>query len=238
MLEFSLRTGELAMAKYDFDEPRLDRRKWNRCMAVLLAAGAVAPARALAGLVTPPQVEGPFYPVDAGAERDVDLTHLEGHSESATGEAILVRGRVLDSDGNALAEAVVDVWQANHHGRYSHPGDPNTAPLDPNFQGWGIMHTADGGEYGFKTIKPGAYPLSFLGETGWRCRHIHFKVSCPGYESLTTQMYFEGDPLIAQDLEIAKAPEESRHLLISSAATDKDSGLPLYRFDVALAKKP
>jgi protocatechuate 3,4-dioxygenase beta subunit len=48
-------------------------------------------------------------------------------------------------------------------------------------------------------------------------------------------MYFEGDPLIAQDFEIAKVPEEHRHLLIASARPDGDSGLPLYRFDITLA---
>ena len=204
---------------------------------VFLAAGAAAPVAAGSSTVTPPQVEGPFYPADADAERDVDLTRLEGHAASATGEQILVRGVVRSSDGSALQGAVVDIWQANHYGRYSHPRDPNTAPLDPDFQGWGIMRSGDGGGYGFRTIKPGAYPLSFLGGSGWRCRHIHFKVSCPGYKALTTQMYFEGDPLIAQDLEIAKAPEETRHLLIASSTPDERSGLPLYQFDVTLERK-
>ena len=46
---------------------------------------------------------------------------------------------------------------------------------------------------------------------------------------------FEGDQLIAQDFEIAKAPEESRHLLLAGATADEDSGLPLYKFDITLA---
>lgn len=212
----------------------MTRRSVNRGLAILFAAGAAGCARSEAGMATPPQVEGPFYPEDPNAEQDVDLTRLEGHAESAEGEQILVRGTVRDLSGTALDGAVVDIWQANHHGRYSHSRDPNDAPLDPNFQGWGIMRTPASGEYGFKTIKPGAYPLSFLGGSGWRCQHIHFKVSCPGYQPLITQMYFEGDPLIAQDLEIAKAPEASRHLLIASATTEPDSGLSLYRFDIAL----
>ena len=213
----------------------LTRRTLSGRLALCLAAGYVAPIRAMAGLITPSQVEGPFYPIDVDAERDVDLTRLEGHVEPATGEQILVRGVVAAVDGTALPGAVVDIWQANHHGRYSHSKDPNTAPLDPNFQGWGVMKTSDAGNYGFKTIKPGAYPLSFLGGSGWRCRHIHMKVSCPGYKPLITQMYFEGDPLIEQDLEIAKAPEEARHLLIAPVTRDDDSGLPLYRFDITLA---
>lgn len=221
--------------KHHSKSPHPTRRTVSTRLALCLGAAYVAPVRAMAGLITPSQVEGPFYPIDVNAERDVDLTRLEGHSEPATGEQILVRGVVAAADGNALPGAVVDIWQANHHGRYSHSGDPNTAPLDPNFQGWGVMKTSDAGGYGFKTIKPGAYPLSFLGGSGWRCRHIHMKVSCPGYKTLITQMYFEGDPLIEQDLEIAKAPEESRHLLIASATQDDDSGLLVYRFDITLA---
>ena len=62
-------------------------------------------------------------------------------------------------------------------------------------------------------------------------------MSCPGFRPLTTQMYFEGDPLIAQDFEIAKVPEDARHLLIASSTTDDDSGLPLYRFDIVLASQ-
>lgn len=217
------------------EDSSISRRSVNGYLALCAGAGALVPLGALAGLVTPGQTEGPFYPVDPGAENDVDLTLLEGHSESAEGEGILVRGTVKGADGERLPDAVVDIWQANHHGRYSHPGDPNTAPLDPNFQGWAVMRTSQLGGYGFKTIKPGAYPLSFLGGSGWRCRHIHFKVSCPGYRALTTQMYFEGDPLIAQDQEIAKAPEASRHLLIASGEPDEASGLLLYRFDITLA---
>ena len=213
----------------------LSRRTVSNGLALCLTAGAVAPLCAFTRRITPSQVQGPFYPVDGEAERDVDLTRLDGHSEEAAGEQVLVRGFVTSADGAALPGAVVDIWQANHHGRYSHPEDPNTAPLDPNFQGWGVMKTSGEGAYGFRTIKPGAYPLSFLGGSGWRCRHIHFKVSCPGYRALTTQMYFEGDPLIAQDMEIAKVPAESRHLLIASSVQDDASGLPLYRFNIVLA---
>jgi protocatechuate 3,4-dioxygenase beta subunit len=147
---------------------------------------------------------------------------------------ILVRGRVVDTGGKPLSGALVDVWQANHHGRYDHPEDPNTAPLDPHFQGWGLIRTDAEGHYQFKTIKPGAYPLSFLGDDGWRCRHIHFKVAQDGHSELTTQMYFEGDPLIEQDRQIAKVQEELRHLLIAKPVADEASGLPLYRFDIVL----
>jgi protocatechuate 3,4-dioxygenase beta subunit len=49
------------------------------------------------------------------------------------------------------------VAQANTHGRYTHPSDTNPAPLDPNFEGFGVQNTDAEGRYRFKTIKPGAY---------------------------------------------------------------------------------
>lgn len=212
----------------------LSRRSLTRRIGLLAGMGMASSAFSAARLITPAQVMGPFHPIDEDVETDADLTRLHGHSEAAIGETILVRGRVFNVDGEPLRGALVDVWQANHHGRYSHPRDPNTAPLDPNFQGWGLMKTDVDGRYGFKSIKPGAYPLSFLGANGLRCRHIHFKVSHPGHGELITQMYFDGDPLIAQDMEIAKVPEHHRHLLIADEVTDESSGLPLFNFDLSL----
>ncbi len=213
----------------------VSRRDVSKQIGIATAVSLLGPGIAKALVTTPEQVEGPFHPIEEQADTDLDLTLIEGNSKTAEGEIILVRGQVFDAEGQPLKDALVDVWQANHVGRYSHPEDPNTAPLDPNFQGWGLMTTDSEGRFSFKTIKPGAYPLSFLGEEGWRCRHIHFQVSRPGFDKLTTQMYFHGDPLIEQDLEIAKAPEELRHLLIAKSVSDEMTGLPLYRFDVVLA---
>lgn len=214
---------------------KLSRRDFTKKIGA--AAGVVLAGPALGGTVapTPRQVEGPFHPIEKQSDTDFDLTLIEGRSGRAEGELILVRGRVVDAAGRPLSGALVDVWQANHHGRYAHPDDPNTAPLDPDFQGWALIRTDADGRYGFRTIKPGPYPLSFLGDRGWRCRHIHFKVAHDGQPELITQMYFEGDPLIEQDLEIAKAPAELRHLLIAKPINDETSGLPLYRFDITLA---
>lgn len=216
---------------------KISRRTVTKHLGAL-ASGAVllTPSIAHALLKTPTQVEGPFYPPLPHREADVDLTLLEGHTERAQGEVILVRGRVTDTDGKPLAGIRVDIWQANHHGRYDHPDDPNTdAPLDPDFQGIGSTLTDADGRYGFRTIKPAAYPLDALGEEGWRAQHIHFKLWAGEETKLITQMYFAGDPLLAQDEEILGLPEDQRPLLITSAVADGDSGLPLHRFDIALA---
>lgn len=203
----------------------------------ILASGAVllTPLIARALIATPTQTEGPFYPQLPHGEIDVDLTLLAGHAEPAQGEVILVRGRVTNTDGEPLEGIRVEIWQANTFGRYDHPDDHNTAALDPNFQGMGSTMTDAQGRYGFRTIKPGAYPRDAIGETGWRARHIHFKLWSGESTELITQMYFEGDPLLAQDIVVLRIPEDQRPLVITNPAEDESTGLPLHRFDIALA---
>lgn len=217
---------------------KITRRALNKRFAILLGGLSIfRSSSAQPNVLTPPQTEGPFYPPLPLAETDVDLTKLEGHSESANGDVILVRGRVTDGDGNPLKGARVDIWQANRAGRYSHPEDPNPAPLDPNFQGIGIAYTDVEGWYGFKTIIPGPYPLKFLvaGNNSWRAKHIHFKVAHPDKQELTTQMYFAGDPLLATDDEFLSAPKSDRDVLVTVGKPDEETELLLHRFDIALA---
>lgn len=201
-----------------------------------IAGGAALFGSAIAnGLIkTPAQTEGPFYPPGPHAESDVDLTLLEGHTERAAGDVILVRGRVTDLAGKPLENVRVDIWQANHWGRYTHPDDRNPAPLDPNFQGIGIAHTDADGYYGFRTIKPAPYSLSSFGESGMRPSHIHFKAMHETAGKVTTQMYFAGDPLLEDDGVMRRTPAEHRQLLITSPQDDEETRLPLHRFDIVL----
>jgi len=215
---------------------KISRRAFGRNVGLTAAGLALLkPHYLFAAGVTPKQVEGPFYPDSDLGDTDLDLTLIQGHTDSAKGEHIFVHGQVRDSEGNPLGNATVDIWQANDAGKYRHADDPNPAPLDPNFQGWGIVQTDAEGYYRFKTIKPGAYSLEFLGGGGWRARHIHYKVSHAEHQPLTTQLYFPGDPLIEQDLEIVKAPEADRWMLMSILEEQHQSGLDIYRFDVVLA---
>lgn len=210
---------------------RISRRKMLKAGAGV-AAGAFS-VSALGGALapTPDNPEGPFYPIHEQAEKDADLTMLEGHSEPAAGEVVQVSGRVLDEDGKPIADAVVDVWQANAYGRYSHEGDTSEQPLDPNFQGWAIMKTDAEGRYSFKTIKPGAYTA--MGEWS-RPPHIHYKVSRRGYRDLTTQMYWAGEPLNDQDLLLQEVPEADRARLL--VAFDDSGDVPHGVFDIVLPK--
>lgn len=147
-------------------------------------------------LLTEEQVLGPFYPMMKPLDRDADLTHLRGRRASAQGQIIHLMGRVVNAQGKPLAGIKLEIWQANIHGRYAHINDQASAPLDPNFQGYGVQVTDARGEFRFKTIKPGAYPT---GIDGWsRPPHIHFYVTGRN-EALVSQMYFPGEPLNAKD---------------------------------------
>ena len=165
--------------------------------AALIAGGRAARA---ACALTAPQIDGPFYPVAIG-EDDWDLTRVSGGSGRAEGEVIEVVGQVLDAQCKPLPGCVIEVWQANVHGRYRHPRDrADDRPLDPNFQGYARLPTDKEGRYRFVTIVPGSYAA--MGD--WvRPPHIHYKVHAPFNPSMTTQMYFAGDPLNDKDLLLA-----------------------------------
>jgi len=174
----------------------MKRRKFLQVgVGTLFAAGLAQAAEVCAP--TPAQTEGPFYPIKDQADKDWDLTQVTGKRAKALGEVIWVGGVVTDQNCNPVEGALVEIWQACKSGKYNHAGDPNKAPLDPNFQYWGKAITDAQGRYVFKTIKPGSYPA----QPGWvRPPHIHYKVTKLAYMELTTQLYFTGDKLNDQDL--------------------------------------
>jgi protocatechuate 3,4-dioxygenase beta subunit len=110
-----------------------------------------------------------------------------------------------------VPNALVEIWQACATGKYNHPGDPNPAKLDPNFQYWGKAITDANGKYDFKTIIPGHYPASANWE---RPPHIHYKVHALGFHELTTQLYFAGHPLNDRDLILQDLKPAERELVL------------------------
>ena len=172
---------------------RLSRRGFAAQLGSLLLATRAGAAVKLP--VTQPLTMGPYYPLSKPEDRDTDLTHVRGHSKRAIGPVIEVSGRILDRRGDPVPHARVEIWQANAAGRYFHPSDPNSAPLDPDFQGYAAFRAGADGTYRYVTIKPGPYP----GPRGIRTRHIHLDVD-GRYDRLVTQMFFPGEPLNAADV--------------------------------------
>lgn len=158
-----------------------------------------------------PAIElGPFYPMMKPLDTDADLTLIDGNKHRAAGQIVHLAGRVLNHRGEPVSGAKLEIWQANTHGRYAHLSDTNPSPLDPNFQGYGVQTTDTEGRYRFKTIKPGAYPIS---PTAKRTPHIHFDIS-GRINRVTTQMFFAGEPLNEKD-----------YLYLGLDATDREAAV-------------
>jgi protocatechuate 3,4-dioxygenase beta subunit len=176
-----------------------------------------APSHAL---VTPPggpdaiELTSPVYGATDLGIHDDDLTI--GHAGEPIGQRIVVTGRVLDSDGRAVPNALVEIWQANAAGRYVHLNEQHPAPLDPNFTGAGRCLTDADGRYRFVTVKPGAYPWGNH-YNAWRPAHIHFSIFGTAFtQRLVTQMYFPDDPLFAFDPIFQSIPDvKARERLIA-----------------------
>ena len=177
---------------------------------------------------TPLEIEGPFYPVTAQKDKDFDLTKIAGKTGVAKGQAIIIEGRVLQTNGDPIEAATVELWQANAAGRYSHPRDPNPAPLDPNFQGWAVVPSGQSGGFRFKTIFPGPYPAA---QDWMRPPHLHFKVSKGGYVELITQMYFPGHELNETDRLLQRKGVAEQLLMIATAVPNKPN---TYRYTIVL----
>jgi len=196
-----------------------------------------APSRPLVALgSTLSEETGPVFGRDMLGARDNDLT-LNFTGAPAIGERIIVHGRVMDENARPVTGTLIEIWQANAGGRYRHRNDGYRAPLDPNFGGCGRTVTADDGSYEFLTIRPGAYPWPNR-VSDWRPMHIHFSVFGSGFgQRLITQMYFEGDPLIARCPIVATIPSrEAIERLV--APLDMNRAMPMdalaYKFDIVL----
>jgi protocatechuate 3,4-dioxygenase beta subunit len=195
-----------------------------------------APTRPLVLLPhTLSELTGPVFGHDTVQAGENDLTAQ--HGGTPLGERIVVGGQVLDEDGHAVPNALIELWQCNAAGRYRHRNDSHDAPLDPNFTGCGRVATDENGGYRFKTIKPGAYPWRNH-YNSWRPAHIHLSVFGHGFaQRLVTQFYFPGDPLLEYDPMYMSVPDErARERLI--AEFDWEHTVPEhalgYRFDIVL----
>jgi protocatechuate 3,4-dioxygenase beta subunit len=206
----------------------LDRRS----LVFGLTAAAVSSRASGAALlpVTPQEMLGPFYPEHPLPDHDFDLTRIRNHGARARGEIVELVGRVLRRDGTPVSNALVEVWQANAAGKYRHPSDTNTAPIDPDFQGYAKLVSGSDGGFRVITIKPGAYPAPI----GLRAPHVHFQVQSRDCR-LSAQMYFPGEPLNETDPLLSTLP--TRHLnpaLAMAQQVDGSSGLKRFQYNMVL----
>ena len=201
----------------------------RRLFVTALAASALTPwQRLLADRavlpVTPPDAEGPYYPVEIPSDSDNDLMHVDGQHGTAPGQQTYLHGSVVDRYGTPIGGASVEIWQCDQGGVYHHPGDPGQP--DPRFQGFGTTVTGQDGSYHFRTLRPVPY--------GRRTPHIHYRVSAPGFSRLTTQLYVaqEADRN-ARDFLYQRHTSEERALLTASFRPAGD-GSAVAEFNIVL----
>jgi hydroxyquinol 1,2-dioxygenase len=143
---------------------------------------------------------GPFYVQNPPAYEHGANICLDGK-----GAPLVVRGRVLDTDGKPIANAKVDVWMANEDGFY----DVQQKGIQPDFNLRGVFTSGADGAYWFKAAKPRHYAipddgpvgklLAALGRHPNRAAHMHFIVSAPGFDTVITHIFTPDCPYLAED---------------------------------------
>jgi protocatechuate 3,4-dioxygenase alpha subunit len=139
--------------------------------------------------LTPSQTVGPFFAY---------ALPYEGGERLVADGGLRVGGTVFDGAGEPVADALIEIWQANRFGRYRHPADDRAdVPLEEEFVGFGRCPTDGGGRFEFVTVKPGPVPP--------QAPHINVCVLARGLlKQLVTRIYFPdeeaanaADPLLA-----------------------------------------
>jgi hydroxyquinol 1,2-dioxygenase len=146
-------------------------------------------------------VFGPFHTDDAPVvAQGADL------AGGAPGVPFFVEAQILDLAGKAIAGAEVDVWQADDDGLY----DVQRPELGDTRRARGVLLSDAAGKVRFRTVTPTAYPVPTDGPVGrmllasgrhpWRPAHLHFRIRAPGYQTLVTHIFRDGDPYLDSDV--------------------------------------
>jgi len=167
-------------------------------------------------------IEGPYY-VPNAPQRAWDGTIPMREDEPGT--PLLFTGQVRAVDGTALPGAIIELWHADSLGFYS-----QFAPGLPEWNLRGVFVANDEGRFRIETMRPAPYQIPTDGACGalidaagwhaWRPAHLHLKVSAPGHELITTQLYFPGDPHNDDDIAGAVKPE----LLLDPSRREEGEG--------------
>jgi len=162
---------------------------------------------------TSSQTIGPYLHIGTDWLNTPDLV-----GPQVDGEHIVLEGRLFDGDGKPVSDGLIELWQANAHGRYAHPEDARELPLQPGFRGFGRVPTDGNGAFRFTTIKPGQVP----GPNGrMQAPHIAVTVFARGLlKHLVTRVYFPDEAANADDPVLALVPAERRATLIARHKKD------------------
>ena len=177
--------------------------------------------------VTPSQTVGPFFHNGMNWD-DGDSLLCDG----LDGERIFIEGQVFDGQGAIVDDALIEIWQADSEGRYTHPEESRDGPPAKGFSGFGRVFTDADGRYRFTTVKPGRVSGP---ESTFQAPHILVSVFARGLlKHLTTRLYFADEPAANTEDPILQTIEDEAAratLLVRSSIRE---GKTAYRFDIYL----
>jgi protocatechuate 3,4-dioxygenase alpha subunit len=167
---------------------------------------------------TTSQTVGPYFRIGL---QWLNCDNLAG--EGVSGERVTIQGRVIDGDGIPVPDAILEIWQADSHGKYNHPEDKQDKPLEPGFKGYGRVPVAADGMFRFATIKPGPVP----GPEGKdQAPHLVVSIFMRGVlRRIITRIYFPDEPGNAEDLVLNLAEPERRSTLIAKRSAQTPGAL-------------
>lgn len=170
---------------------------------------------------------GPYFPIYFRDESLEDLTRVDpGVVAGASGQHIILRGRVLDRHGDLANGVVMEFWQANAKGVYRNPANENNQDIDPWFNGYGRLRSASG-EYSFRTIMPGA--------TGNRAPNITITIFSDGINRIVTQVFFADQKANASDPVLQSLDSDDQARLIARHDGRTVDGAEVYLLDIVMA---
>jgi protocatechuate 3,4-dioxygenase, alpha subunit len=162
----------------------------------------------MSGRSTPSQTVGPFFSIGFSW---LERTDLRAGVPTAT--PVTITGRVIDGDDRPVPDAVLEIWQADDNGQYSHPESSGSLPTNDKFFGFGRIPVDHEGKFHFKTIKPGS---SRAPDGTVQAPHLVISILMRGLlRRLLTRIYFPGETANESDPVLNLAPPSRRHTLIA-----------------------
>jgi protocatechuate 3,4-dioxygenase alpha subunit len=176
--------------------------------------------------MTGSQTVGPYFQLGMAW-----LYTREIGAAAKSGEHVQVSGRVFDGNGASIPDAVLEIWQADAHGRFatwspSAPGDPAADGGDAEFHGFGRVPTDPEGQFTFRTVKPGRVPF---GDGRSQAPHLSIQLFARGLlKPVCTRLYFPDEASNEEDPVLKLVPAARRATLIAQTAA------PGLRWDIYL----
>jgi protocatechuate 3,4-dioxygenase, alpha subunit len=167
---------------------------------------------------TTSQTVGPYF--------SIGLTRLKKDNlvdPGISGERVTISGRVLDGDGVGVPDAMLEIWQANSHGKYAHPEDKQNKTLEADFHGYGRIPTDANGAFRFQTIKPGSVAGP---DDKPQAPHIVVSVFARGLlRRLVTRIYFPDETANAGDFVLNLVESPRRETLVAHKLAGQEGNL-------------